>query len=64
MKYNPTDDSSKTEMQKLISSLEDRKGTFIYKLKNQDCKVSEIEIEETKGEYPGMDFWYEYCYRV
>ena len=52
MKYNPTEDSSKTEMEKLVSSLEDRKGTFIYKLKGQDCKVVENEVEEDKEQVP------------
>jgi hypothetical protein len=52
MKYSITDASLKTEMERLVSSLEDRKVTLIQQLKLQDISVSEAQREESK-EYPG-----------
>ena len=49
--YNISDTSFKTDMEKLILSVEDRKLTLIQQLKYQDCTVSEIKRdEESKSE--------------
>lgn len=49
MRYNITDNKLKTEMERLVSSIEDRKVTLIQQLKFQGCTVTENkEREEDK----------------
>ncbi|CAI2383842.1 unnamed protein product [Moneuplotes crassus] len=55
MKYNPIEDQRKTEMEKLISVLNDRKETYIYKLKDQGCTVIEKENEHENSQQIGFD---------